>query len=197
MQVLTQRAEIEVSRLLGATEAFIRRPFLYHGLLLGVGGGVMAWLLVIGTTLWLRAQSRSAGIAAPRNRDEQHRLADRRHSGSGAAALARRPDRLQIETLEPKLLLSADLLPADASQAALPTITQTLDAATAAALTAPVDMQLRAYDWKSHALLAGVSITPAGGAALATDASGSVTLPGLSNDTTARAASAWSRALAR
>ena len=55
MQVLTQRAEIEVSRLLGATEAFIRRPFLYHGLLLGVGGGVMAWLLVIGTTLWLRA----------------------------------------------------------------------------------------------------------------------------------------------
>ena len=55
MQVLTQRAEIEVSRLLGATEAFIRRPFLYHGLLLGVGGSVMAWLLVIGTTLWLRA----------------------------------------------------------------------------------------------------------------------------------------------
>jgi hypothetical protein len=111
--------------------------------------------------------------------------ADRRAARAGAAALARRPDRLQIETLEPKLLLSADLLPADASQAALPTITQTLDAATAAALTAPVDMQLRAYDWKSHALLAGVSITPAGGAALATDASGSVTLPGLSNDTTA------------
>ena len=82
-------------------------------------------------------------------------------------------------------LLSADLLPADASQAALPTITQTLDAATAAALTAPVDMQLRAYDWKSHALLAGVSITPAGGAALATDAAGLVTLPGLSNHTTA------------
>jgi hypothetical protein len=111
--------------------------------------------------------------------------ADRRAARAGAAALARRPDRLQIETLEPKLLLSADLLPADASQAALPTITQTLDAATAAALTAPVDMQLRAYDWKSHALLAGVSITPAGGAALATDASGLVTLPGLSNDTTA------------
>ncbi len=108
-----------------------------------------------------------------------------RAARAGTAALARRPDRLQIETLEPKLLLSADLLPADASQTQLPTITQTLDAATAAALTAPVDMQLRAYDWKSHALLAGVSITPAGGAALATDASGSVTLPGLSNDTTA------------
>lgn len=55
MQVLTQRAEIEVSRLLGATEAFIRRPFLYHGLLLGVGGGITAWLLVGGAALWLRA----------------------------------------------------------------------------------------------------------------------------------------------
>jgi cell division transport system permease protein len=46
MQVLTQQAEIEVSRLLGATEAFIRRPFLYHGFLLGLGGGAVAWLLV-------------------------------------------------------------------------------------------------------------------------------------------------------
>lgn len=55
MQVLTQRAEIEVSRLLGATEAFIRRPFLYLGLLLGLGGGAVAWLLVAGATIWLRA----------------------------------------------------------------------------------------------------------------------------------------------
>lgn len=55
MQVLTQRSEIEVSRLLGATDAFIRRPFLYHGLLLGISGGIVAWLLVGGATLWLRA----------------------------------------------------------------------------------------------------------------------------------------------
>jgi cell division transport system permease protein len=55
MQVLTQRAEIEVSRLLGATEAFIQRPFLYHGLLLGLGGGAIAWLLVAGAAIWLRA----------------------------------------------------------------------------------------------------------------------------------------------
>lgn len=55
MQVLTQRAEIEVSRLLGATEAYIRRPFLYHGSLLGLGGGLVAWLLVAASTLWLRA----------------------------------------------------------------------------------------------------------------------------------------------
>jgi cell division transport system permease protein len=55
MQVLTQRTEIEVSRLLGATEAYIRRPFLYHGSLLGLGGGLVAWLLVAASTLWLRA----------------------------------------------------------------------------------------------------------------------------------------------
>jgi cell division transport system permease protein len=54
MQVLTQRAEIEVSRLLGATDAYIRRPFLYFGTLLGLGGGILAWLLVGAATFWLR-----------------------------------------------------------------------------------------------------------------------------------------------
>lgn len=54
MQVLTHRAEIEVSQLLGATDGFIRRPFLYYGTLLGVGGGLIAWLLVTAGALWLR-----------------------------------------------------------------------------------------------------------------------------------------------
>lgn len=54
MQVLTHRAEIEVSQLLGATDGFIQRPFLYYGLLLGLGGGIVAWLLVGGAALWLR-----------------------------------------------------------------------------------------------------------------------------------------------
>lgn len=54
MQVLTHRAEIEVSQLLGATDGFIQRPFLYYGLLLGLGGGIVAWLLVGAAALWLR-----------------------------------------------------------------------------------------------------------------------------------------------
>jgi cell division transport system permease protein len=54
MQVLTHRAEIEVSQLLGATDGFIQRPFLYYGVLLGLGGGVVAWLLVGAAALWLR-----------------------------------------------------------------------------------------------------------------------------------------------
>jgi len=55
MQVLTSRAEIEVAHLLGATDSFIRRPFLYFGALLGLGGGLFAWLLVGAAALWLRA----------------------------------------------------------------------------------------------------------------------------------------------
>lgn len=54
MQVLTHRTEIEVSQLLGATNGFIRRPFLYFGALLGLGGGVTAWLLITAATYWLR-----------------------------------------------------------------------------------------------------------------------------------------------
>ncbi|MDD5240339.1 MAG: permease-like cell division protein FtsX [Sulfuricella sp.] len=46
LQILSQRDEIEISTLIGATDAFIRRPFLYHGLLQGLGGGLAAWLIV-------------------------------------------------------------------------------------------------------------------------------------------------------
>ena len=53
LQVLTQRAEIYVSRLLGATDAYIRRPFFYFGVLQGLLGGAVAWVIVWLATLWL------------------------------------------------------------------------------------------------------------------------------------------------
>ena len=53
LQVLTQRAEIEVSRLLGATDGYIRRPFYYFGILQGLLGGLLAWIIVWLATLWL------------------------------------------------------------------------------------------------------------------------------------------------
>ena len=46
LAIYNRRQEIEVSKLIGATDPFIRRPFLYSGLLLGTIGGLMAVLIV-------------------------------------------------------------------------------------------------------------------------------------------------------
>ncbi|HEY4370709.1 MAG TPA: permease-like cell division protein FtsX [Burkholderiales bacterium] len=48
LQILTQREEIEVSKLLGATDSTIRRPFYYYGAVLGFLGGGAAGLIVYG-----------------------------------------------------------------------------------------------------------------------------------------------------
>ena len=53
LQILTRRDEIEVAKLIGATDGFIRRPFLYFGLIQGLLGGVAAWLIVSGSVLLL------------------------------------------------------------------------------------------------------------------------------------------------
>ena len=42
MQILSQKDEIEVSKLMGATNNFIRTPFLYAGILYGVLGSLLA-----------------------------------------------------------------------------------------------------------------------------------------------------------
>jgi len=41
LQTLTYKDEIEVSKLIGATNAFIQRPFMYTGILYGLGGGLI------------------------------------------------------------------------------------------------------------------------------------------------------------
>ena len=45
LSVEQRRDEIRVSKLIGASDGYIARPFLYSGLFLGVGGGLLAWLL--------------------------------------------------------------------------------------------------------------------------------------------------------
>ena len=50
LDIQNRRSEIEVSKLIGASNAFIRRPFLYTGFWYGFSGGLLAWLL---TTLSL------------------------------------------------------------------------------------------------------------------------------------------------
>jgi len=46
LDILNRRAEIEVMKLVGATDGFARRPFLYSGVWYGLGGGLLALILV-------------------------------------------------------------------------------------------------------------------------------------------------------
>lgn len=55
LQVMAQAMEIEVARMIGATDAFIRRPFYYFGALQGALGGLLAALLVSGALNLLAA----------------------------------------------------------------------------------------------------------------------------------------------
>ena len=46
LDIDARRAEIEVIKLVGGSDGFVRRPFLYGGFWYGLGGGVVGWLLV-------------------------------------------------------------------------------------------------------------------------------------------------------
>ncbi|NOY63398.1 MAG: cell division protein FtsX [Gammaproteobacteria bacterium] len=52
LAIQSHHAEIVVNKLIGATDAFIRRPYLYSGMLYGLLGGSIAWLL-ISASFWL------------------------------------------------------------------------------------------------------------------------------------------------
>jgi cell division transport system permease protein len=47
LEINNRRVEIEVMKLVGGTDGFIRRPFLYLGLWYGGAGAVFAWLLIM------------------------------------------------------------------------------------------------------------------------------------------------------
>jgi cell division transport system permease protein len=46
LTIESQRSEIEISKLFGATDRFVQRPFIYRGFWLGLGGAFFAWLIV-------------------------------------------------------------------------------------------------------------------------------------------------------
>src|SRR5712671_3462995 len=46
LEILNRRAEIEVTKLVGGSNAFVRRPFLYTGVLYGLAGALLAWAIV-------------------------------------------------------------------------------------------------------------------------------------------------------
>jgi cell division transport system permease protein len=74
MSVYARRDEITIMRLVGATDAFVRRPFVLEGVMTGFGGAILA---VIGTRAiyklftgrvfeleWLPAEWLAAGVAS-------------------------------------------------------------------------------------------------------------------------------------
>jgi cell division transport system permease protein len=63
LDIQNRRAEIEVTKLVGGSDAFVRRPFLYSGFWYGFGGGLIAWLLSAVAVGILRAPvNRIAGL---------------------------------------------------------------------------------------------------------------------------------------
>jgi len=88
LQILTQRDEIELCRLIGATHAYIRRPFFYLGSVLGLLGGLAALAIVVAGLAFL---NRDLITLAPLyGADLRLRLPDPNEMGAvlgGAAAL--------------------------------------------------------------------------------------------------------------
>ncbi|HVH84574.1 MAG TPA: permease-like cell division protein FtsX, partial [Steroidobacteraceae bacterium] len=46
LEIAGRRVEIEVIKLVGGSNSFVRRPFLYTGLLYGLGGALLAWGII-------------------------------------------------------------------------------------------------------------------------------------------------------
>ena len=55
LAIENRRSEIEIIKLVGGTDRFVRRPFLYLGFWYGAGGALVAWLLLQGSLLFLSA----------------------------------------------------------------------------------------------------------------------------------------------
>jgi cell division transport system permease protein len=62
LQMLTQKDEIDVSRLIGATHNFIRRPFLYYGALQGLLASFVALATLAALVEWSRMEVQALTI---------------------------------------------------------------------------------------------------------------------------------------
>jgi cell division transport system permease protein len=54
LAIENRRDEIVIIKLVGGSDAFVRRPFLYTGLWYGLGGALVSWCAVSLTLWWLR-----------------------------------------------------------------------------------------------------------------------------------------------
>lgn len=63
LAIENRRDEIVIVKLVGATDAFVRRPFLYTGVWYGLGGGIVCWLIILCSLMWLgRPVAELAGL---------------------------------------------------------------------------------------------------------------------------------------
>jgi len=63
LDIENRRTEIEVTKLVGGSDAFVRRPFLYSGFWYGLGGSLLAWgLVTLGIHLLEAPVNRLAGL---------------------------------------------------------------------------------------------------------------------------------------
>jgi cell division transport system permease protein len=53
LSILSRRDEIIVVKLVGGTNAYVRRPFLYTGVLLGLFGALIASIMLYSCVLWI------------------------------------------------------------------------------------------------------------------------------------------------
>jgi cell division transport system permease protein len=53
LHIENRRTEIEVIKLVGGTDSYVRRPFLYMGALYGLGAGVLSWGVLAFGLDWL------------------------------------------------------------------------------------------------------------------------------------------------
>ena len=53
LHIENRRTEIEVIKLVGGTDSYVRRPFLYMGALYGLGAGLLAWGILAFGLNWL------------------------------------------------------------------------------------------------------------------------------------------------
>ncbi|MEA3160330.1 MAG: cell division transport system permease protein [Gammaproteobacteria bacterium] len=85
LDILNRRAEIEVMKLVGASDGFARRPFLYSGIWYGLGGGLLALTLVaIASTVLARPVAQLAFLYGSNFRLEGLKLV----AGLGVLSLA-------------------------------------------------------------------------------------------------------------
>lgn len=63
LAIESRRQEIVVVKLVGGTNAFVRRPFLYTGVWYGLGGSLLSWCLLTLSLLWLEQPVQSLANA--------------------------------------------------------------------------------------------------------------------------------------